>query len=141
MGKINTTLVPKAHSQNIVQHYRLSPSLRALFLSSWIQLANSGERTGFSYKNSSTTNVTRNDLLVLPACCLQCAMELSHVPPQQSRSSEINRSSYLGRVRLRIRQFREISDTRYWRRQQRVKDAAAPQRPWVNEFLSSWRLL
>lgn len=46
--------------------------------------------------------------LVLQGCCLQCAVELNHVHPQQSRIPEINGCSYLGRVRLRIRQFREF---------------------------------
>lgn len=67
--------------------------------------------------------------LVLSVCCLQCPVELSHVHPQQSRTSEINTCSYLGRVRLRIRWFMEISDAWCWERQQRVKDVAAPKRP------------
>lgn len=40
-------LVPRPHSLNIVQHCGLLPSFRALFLSSWIQLVNTGARAGF----------------------------------------------------------------------------------------------
>lgn len=140
-GKINAALVPKAHSLNTVQHYSLFPSFRALFLSSWIQLEKFRcKGCFFSYKNSSTTSDDQ-ECFCWNYEAAACNVQWSPAHPKQSRTSEINRCSYLGRVRLRIRQFREISGTRYWRRQQRVKDDAAPQRPRVNEFLSSWRLL